>query len=153
MGWNRRSARTLGDIIHLRLTPIGYREEPRDGPDVEQMLINVLSALRDMHVNHWAHRDLKMANIIRCIDGAWMLIDLDLACKVDESWPFWARPSYPMPLRQSFWTPKQDIEQLGICVRNLKLMRSMDLTPVCGILHKAPNASLALENIITLNLL
>ena len=56
-----------------------------------------------MHDNFWVHRDVKLANIVRCLNGSWMLIDLDLAEKLDPAtneapWPFFDRPGIMMKI-------------------------------------------------------
>jgi len=150
-----RSVVVDADAIDLRLAPIGYREEPRDFVELRQMLSDVLIALKTMHNHSWVHRDLKMANIIRCIDGSWMLIDLDLACKMDSlwgaPWPFWSRPGYPIPVRkQEHWMAKQDIEQLAICVATLPLPNKIALQTITNVLATATTADVALNGIFEL---
>ena len=149
-----RSVEIDGDIIHLRLAPLGYHEEPRDVLEVKAMLLDIVTALKSMHINGWVHRDLKMANIIRRIDGKWMLIDLDLACKMDElkraPWPFWAREGYPMPKQKLYWTPQEDLAQLGICLTKLKIysQNRNEMNEYLQILYNSSSAEEALLKLV-----
>jgi len=119
-----------GNLIKLHLTPLGYRGPPRDVTEVKQCLKDVLTALNGMHEHRWVHRDVKIANVILCLTKTWILIDLDLASKLNDQgeaqWPFWDRESYPMPQRINGegWKPKHDVQQVAMMLAKFEAFTS-----------------------------
>ena len=141
--------------VTLKLAPLGFRGQPKTLKEVRVCLLDILKALKGMHDNFWVHRDVKLANIVRCLNGSWMLIDLDLAEKLDPAtneapWPFFDRPGYPMPHRNNDenWKPKHDIKQVAIMLSDVLVLKSH---PEHGRLIKSidqsNNASEAIVNV------
>ena len=125
-----RDFKEEGDSITLHLVPLGYRGPPRDVNEVKQCLKDVLTALNGMHEHQWVHRDVKIANVILCLTKNWILIDLDLASKLNDQgeaqWPFWAREGYPMPQRINGegWKPKHDIQHVAMMLEKFEAFTS-----------------------------
>ena len=118
--------------IVLYLAPLGYRDPPKNMIEVKKLLLDVLSALQSIHANGWVHRDIKLANVVLRLDGQWMVIDLELASKLDErgeaDWPFWDPRNndvYPMPPRvgDERWKPKHDIYHVAMMLTSIPMFR------------------------------
>ena len=114
--------------IKLFLKPLGYRVTPLVS-EIPKFLSDVLTALDSMHQNGWVHRDIKAKNIVKTVDGRWILIDLEYAAKLDSEgnadWPFFDpmdSNAYPMPARigEEAWKPKHDVIQVGILLARLE---------------------------------
>lgn len=114
--------------ITLHLKPLGFRTDPINLKEVHQCLNDVLTALEGMHANGWVHRDVKIANVILCLDDTWMLIDLDLAAKLDSDgqakWPSWVSKSLRHD-ENELWKPKHDIKQVALMLEAFKEFRGV----------------------------
>lgn len=111
--------RRLGEektTMRLHLYPIGLPVYPKDEASLRRCLCEVLTALFDLHINGFVHRDVRWPNILRNVDQSWMLIDLDFAAKLRggiADWPTW---TCGLPRRQGDepWTVRHDILQVSM---------------------------------------
>ena len=77
------------DAVHkvqLQLSPVGAAATVHADPDLRSLVPDLLSSLEALHGADIVHRDVRLANIIRCHDR-WVLIDPELAGRAgDRVW-------------------------------------------------------------------
>ena len=146
-GYPRKDADTGRVVLHLR--PIGYPRLPRNVAELRRALIDVLTALGDMHANKFVHRDVRWPNIILLHDGSWMLIDLDFAARLsggNAPWPAWTRGVPERPSATAGWTCAEDVAQAAALVLDVPCIGA-GREAARGVLAKCRTAAEALEMI------
>lgn len=102
--------------------------DPQNLKEVHQCLKDVLTALKGMHGKDRVHHDIKIANVLICLDSTWMLIDFDLAAKMDShsqaEWPFWILDDSPIQRKENEgWKPKHDMKQVAIILEKIESLK------------------------------
>lgn len=122
-----KSFKEAENTITLDLAPLGFRGPPKEHNEVYNCLKDVLTGLKGVHEQGWVHRDVKLANVILCLDGTWHLIDLDLAVKMNEQvklhdhFGIMEIPHADCQDNEN-WQPKHDVQQVVIMLQSLKLL-------------------------------
>jgi hypothetical protein len=134
--------------LKLELVPLGYRVTPLKD-ELRKFLDDILRALASLHANGWVHRDIKMKNVVKTLDGQWILIDLEYAMKLrkggEADWPFFDRVGYPMPTGQGGerWRSCHDVQQVAIMLDGISTIRDHPKLP--ALVQALKDAKTALE--------
>ena len=122
----------MGDLYEA----IRLDRGPRETKNVQEFMLQLVSAVEFMHSMGYYHRDIKPENIFLMQDGSMKLGDLGLA--TSDAWSY--EPSvgsdrYMSPEQYSFlehagYAPAQaDIWAIGICLLNVLFSRNPFVTP------------------------
>ena len=122
----------MGDLYEA----IRLDRGPRETKNVQEFMLQLVSAVEFMHSKGYYHRDIKPENIFLMQDGSMKLGDLGLA--TSDAWSY--EPSvgsdrYMSPEQYAFsenagYAPGQaDIWAIGICLLNVLFSRNPFVTP------------------------
>jgi serine/threonine protein kinase len=100
--------------MKLQLYPIGWSKKPTDVDQGKQCVSRILVALQSMHKCGFCHRDVRWPNIVQCLDGRWILIDLDCSSWLNKPWPLnLNHQSIKWPDVAENWGARNDVWMVG----------------------------------------
>ncbi|KAG9306479.1 hypothetical protein G9A89_008415 [Geosiphon pyriformis] len=71
--------------VLVKLAPVGCPVIPNNENELRSAIRDVLRILKRLHHMNVVHRDIRWSNIVRLVDGSWMLIDFEEAAPIGSS--------------------------------------------------------------------
>jgi len=125
----RRALRnSISCYVRLRLEPVGAVVRINDAAQLHNLIFSLLTTLRHIHEHDFVHRDIRLDNVVKVMDG-WLLIDWELAGRANEI-VWWEGKLLPDLVKHRLepYTCKTDLWQLGMLIRTTAVSADVAIT-------------------------
>ncbi|CAG8648985.1 6980_t:CDS:2, partial [Paraglomus brasilianum] len=130
--------------VLLTLTPVGYMAIPINEDELRDAIRDVLVAVEKLHKMNVVHRDIRRDNIVRLLDGSWMLIDFEEVARIGDSRTAFSVAAPEYKGGQDFCNTAGDIWMVGNLLNDSRICDHIHIFPSAQqfrdkLTHENPN--------------